>query len=129
MAVSSTAHHPLNIKPSPCLAVLGLKNGITKSCKNHVAKFRIEHDRIKAAVFANENEISRVDPKLSAELVLLLNDCLHFINEFRKTCDYVLNLASIANRPVDRELKRKFAFSVVILPFCKGRGSRNVMQP
>ena len=94
-------------------AVLGLKNGITKSCKSKVAKFRIEHDRIKAAVFLNENEISRVDPKVSAELGLLLDDCLHFINEFRKTCDYVLNLASIANRPVDRELKRKFAFAVI----------------
>jgi len=93
--------------------VLGLKNGITKSCKTRVAKFRIEHDRIKAAVFSNENEISRIDPKLLAELGLLLDDCLHFINEFRKTCDYVLNLASIANRPVDRELKRKFAFAVI----------------
>jgi hypothetical protein len=93
--------------------VLGLKNGITKSCKNRVAKFRIEHDEIKAAVFSNENEISRVDPKLSVELGLILDDCLHFINQFRMTCDYVLNLASIANRPVDRELKRKFAFAVI----------------
>jgi len=94
-------------------AVLGLKNGITKSCKNHVAKFQIEHDRIKAAVFANETEISRIDPKLSAELVFMLDDCLYFINDFCKTCDYVLNLASIANRPVDRSLKRKFEFAVI----------------
>lgn len=93
--------------------VLGLKNGITKSCKSKVARFRIHHDRIKAAVFSIENGISRIDPKLLAELGLMLDDCLHFINEFRKTCDYVLNLAALANRPVDRELKRNFAFAVI----------------
>ena len=93
--------------------IFELKNGITKRSKDRVAQLRISHDQFKGFICSMQPEINHINSDYFNNYELLLEDCLHFINQFRMTCDLVWDLTSVPNRPADRALKEKFLYAVI----------------
>ena len=93
--------------------VLKLKNGITKSSKDCVDCLAESHGAFKVYVMSQQTLLAHSDPTVMNELNLLLDDCLHFVNQFKMTCSLTWDLASMPNRPTDRELKKKFLLAII----------------
>ena len=93
--------------------IFELKNGITKKIKDRVAQLRISHDQFKEFICSMQVEMNHMNSDRFNNVELLLEDCLYFINQFRRTCDLVWDLTSVSNRPVDRALKDKFLYAVI----------------
>lgn len=93
--------------------IFNIKNGITRSCKERVVELKGAHDQLSDFVLSHQTQIAHSDSRVLGELNLLLKSCMLFIHQFEQTCTLVWDLASMPNRPVDRELKGKFLRAII----------------
>ena len=93
--------------------VLKLKNGITTSSKRRVDFLEESHGRFKVYLMSQHSILAHPDSTVLDELNLLLEDCLHFVNQFKMTYSLVWDLSSMPNRPTDRDLKGKFLRAII----------------
>ena len=93
--------------------ILNLKNGITVECKAHVEQLNNSLVKFKSATQHLTKANIRIDANGTNPLVILTDDCQHFINQFWITCDLYWASKKLPFRPTDRLLKLEFLTAVI----------------
>jgi hypothetical protein len=93
--------------------ILNLKNGITVECKAHVEQLKSSLAKFKSVTQnLTKTNITRDENSMNP-LVILTDDCQHFINQFWMTCDLYWASKNLPFRPTDRLLKLDFLKAVI----------------